>query len=388
MITGSCKFRMQDKLSTSRVLFIYYLLATGTVSAAEYLNNYFFLYFIIFFSIFVILHYNDKSYISSTEMMRAAVYLSPFFVLYLVFSTSAGDLPLLIRRIEGSIISTTILIIALSSYIKKYSEKSFYIELIKVAIIILALTVLYKLRYGFFDRYQVRFLINGPIVFSWLMCYCALILIYHDTIISTRKLYLCLFLFILAAIWSSSKGPIIALIICTLLIWILRFKRYFNLNAVIKIFSLFIALLIIFNTLPTEYTERITDIINIITNNSEEAEYGSVGIRQEMWISAYEIYLKNYFLGVGTTNWQYYSEHGELLYPHNIFLELASETGLIGLTVYLLTLITILFKTTPFGRYTLIYFTMCSSVSGDISYSRLILSIPIVLALNKSRKIN
>lgn len=58
--------------------------------------------------------------------------------------------------------------------------------------------------------------------------------------------------------------------------------------------------------------------------------------RSNLWLAAIEIWRENPLLGVGLAGFPIHAGFGDILgvYPHNIVLELASETGLIGLTMF------------------------------------------------------
>lgn len=64
---------------------------------------------------------------------------------------------------------------------------------------------------------------------------------------------------------------------------------------------------------------------------------GSWAIRLNLFRSAIDVFIHNPIIGVGTGGWSYeYYGFDTRDYPHNIFLEIASELGIIGLIVFCL----------------------------------------------------
>ena len=103
--------------------------------------------------------------------------------------------------------------------------------------------------------------------------------------------------------------------------------------------------ILIFSTLSisilsTEVKGRYNDFTNIILN-FDESSYG------KLWSSGYNVWRLNYINGVGFKNFRVdcdlilvdKSENTHQLcssHPHNLYLELLSETGIIGLVLFIL----------------------------------------------------
>jgi O-antigen ligase len=104
-----------------------------------------------------------------------------------------------------------------------------------------------------------------------------------------------------------------------------------------------------------------------------------------MWESAWNIFLNNFFIGVGPTNWITNSEYGELLYPHNLILEILSEIGILGAILFAISIVWIWRDTSEFGKLTIIFFIICSSFSGDFSYLRMVMGFAIGYAIFNSK---
>jgi hypothetical protein len=359
--------------------FVYFLLATGTVSAFEYARHWFLFYLFGLLLALLAIRFTGVVRGILSNALLCAIWLAPAIMIYLIMGLRAQDAELFINRIEGAFIITIIAASLCMALIERYGEAAFQQRFIEVASVVLVLTILYKLQFGFFDR-QTRFFLNGPIVFSWLMCYSA-VMVFMLVGNHGRSMGVAWFLpvFLLAALWSASKGPILALLLTCAKIYVDRplSVRYLKLGLfAIVLLALLVAIM------PIEDANRLLALARIFDGSAtSDEDYASVGIRADMWASAYQVFLAHPVFGVGATNWQFHSIFGDLLYPHNLWLELAAETGLIGVFVFAATLAVIFWKTSYFGRLTILFFLVCSSVSGDVSYIRMMLAVPLAAAL-------
>jgi len=122
----------------------------------------------------------------------------------------------------------------------------------------------------------------------------------------------------------------------------------------LTLFSSLVILVIISHINPTA-KERIfdqtLDQMNLINKNKDDDKYNQIFIftkeHHEIYISAYKMFLDNKVLGVGVKNYRnlcndpkYFVNDKVVCYshPHNTYLQLLSETGLIGLSFLLVVL--------------------------------------------------
>lgn len=360
---------------------VYLLLATGTVTAFEHIGNWAILYFTCVALFLIGLNLNSEKYFEFRRVMMVLKYCAPFFIFYSLAAITSSDIGMLFRRIEGGIICTFLVGLTISFCLKKMGEEIFITNFLKVAAVVLFMTIIYKLHSGLLDR-DTRFFLNGAIVFSWLMCYSFILTLYSVVKKKISKKYLLLSaVFLEAALWSGSKGPLLALIVTLIKI----FYDVGSVNRALKyisfVFALSAILFWILPIFPVHLIERLTDLIGYYNNEGGNRYPGSNGLRTDMWISAWEIFNDNLLVGVGPTNWKEVSVYGEYLYPHNLILELLSETGLIGGLIAITTLIFIWRKTTEVGKLSMLFFMVCASFSGDISYLRMIIGIAIGFAV-------
>lgn len=154
-------------------------------------------------------------------------------------------------------------------------------------------------------------------------------------------------LILLAMVYTSSRGAIVAFILIIPLIAIdMKIKPAY----VVGIGLLLIAF---FSILPKTYQERF-GALNIFSNQSNLAQDESVEGRRTTMLIGLEMFRANPLLGVGFGNyrnnyWQYaeqiglesnatnitnYTENAQ--YAHSLYIEILSETGLLGILTFAL----------------------------------------------------
>lgn len=130
---------------------------------------------------------------------------------------------------------------------------------------------------------------------------------------------------------SGSRAPILALMCSIILAYIILQlkKRKVNFKFLIKlafvVLILFLAVIIIINYLSEDLKLR-------ITSQSRSSKISGF-IRIFLAIDSFQLFKNNPLFGVGLGGFTQ-STMGRFRYPHNIFLELISETGLIGLILF------------------------------------------------------
>ncbi len=166
-------------------------------------------------------------------------------------------------------------------------------------------------------------------------------------------LAICLLLLTSAIILTYSAGGLIGLL--TTILLVLAFSKEVKTGH--KIFLLVLSIVVIclaFSLTPAPFLERISFISHVI-RQEDFAYWGSM--RGAAWIGALNVILYNPVLGVGPGNVgfksiRYYplpQIYRELysggrfgVVPHNLFLAIASETGLIGFSLFIIVVITVL----------------------------------------------
>lgn len=329
--------------------------------------------------------YNNQSVPLGVNTLIATVFLGPLllrgdgsayskfailmlyvFLVFLVFGMlRTGDASYALLKIDGAIIVPFLTSFVAVESIRKHGITETCKAMCAVLFAILVATFLYKLHYGFFDR-TVRFFLNGPIVFSWLMGVLA-ILSLHLAINTNSKIYYLVFaLAFLAVIWSMSKGPLVALS-ATLAFYFARNIKNKNASA-----ALFVVASVIFITVyfirDALLSSRYMAIFRV--SQGEGVDEGSVGTRMGMWTDSVELAHDHPLLGVGLGNWQFYTDN-DFFYPHNFVLELASEMGIVFTFFTFVVIVVAAWKIrrNPFFSVVVFLF-ICLMFSGDVTYMR------------------
>jgi O-antigen ligase len=154
--------------------------------------------------------------------------------------------------------------------------------------------------------------------------------------------FLIYFFFIIILALSGERLSFIIFLFSTFIILTLNY----NLKKILTILVFLIFLLGVIYTSNKQVKSRVDDFNNII-NNFYESSYG------RLYESSFLLFKKNYVFGVGLKNYRYDCDNQTdprpnniyqfcSTHPHNFYLEILVETGLIGSTLLLLSIITLL----------------------------------------------
>ena len=303
---------------------------------------------------------------------------------FLTFQISrAQDLDIAIDKIDGFLIGGALTYVLFKLGLAKNSFR-FLNGYAFVSLLVLFMTVAYKFQFGFFDR-QVRFFLNGPITFGWLMSMSALISLYLASVNKQASLYFVFLAFATAIFWTGSKGPLIGLFLSSVYLLFVSGRLSRNIFIVLLSFVL-IYMLGQFGLIP----ERLLAIQNIFTGQGANADFDSIGIRGQMLVDSFGIFQSNPITGVGIGNWAFNTGSPEyfqlgLYYPHNLIAEMASEFGVVGLLVFVGALLFCISRCGALGASLVILFVICLSFSGDMSYWRFLFFIPLAIGRVRQR---
>lgn len=329
---------------------------------------------VLFFGVLFCAFKNGQ--LMSRILSKSFFYIGIAFVLYLLMCVNAHDPELVKRRVEGGFSGTLICVIFFTFSIRYCGVKDTFQNFVIIAFAMLLLTIAYKINFGFSDR-NVRFLFNGPIVFGWLMGSAAVVCFAFIFFGEKSKIYYLLFAaFVVAILWSASKGPLIATVATTIYIFISVGKvtqkiKYLILVCICMLGAVFF--------LPDEILTRFEAIERVLFSKTSSVDTGSIGVRLDLWREAYELWLENPIFGVGPTNFSQLTYYTHIAYPHNLILELLAETGITYSLFFLFIMSVIFHKTSKLGKIWMSYFIVTSCFSGDISYMRFMLCVPLAL---------
>jgi hypothetical protein len=277
-------------------------------------------------------------------------------------------------KLTTLVISGNLAFVLLNTVIERHGTS----ELARILLVYLAVLLVaalgYKIIFGFFSR-SVRFFLNGPIVFARFMTIAVILALFH---FRGKTRVLIVFIFSLAVLWTESKGPILA-VMATLFTAVMYTATMRQRIYILLGIAVFIAALMAFlNSIGIDSLDlgRLAILLSLITGdygtiaNSLSVD-GSSGARTQMWTMSWEL-IYEYPLGVGLAGWSVYTDTmQDAPYPHNLFLELWSESGIIIGTIAALPFIFFLI-----GRKGVFWFVafslfLAQMVSGDIADARL-----------------
>ena len=297
--------------------------------------------------------------------------LSRLFPLILIFSSSllrTDNLEYALQKIDGAIFVTLISAAVAGVVVRIYGKEFFLKSFIAAALFILFLTVAYKLFFGFWDR-EVRYFINGPIVFGWLMSAAAISALVCFLREYQRKYIALYILFFCSVLWTISKGPIVSLVVVSVIVML----RFGNLSRKFGfLLGVTTSAYVLQEFIPSDKLTRLTSISRLILGGATSVDEGSLGTRQAMMSKTIEIIGDNTVFGVGLGNWQDHAGPlGTFVYPHNFLLEVFAETGVFPGVVLVALLVYLWVCCSKEGRAIALVFLVGALFSGDAGYLRL-----------------
>lgn len=184
--------------------------------------------------------------------------------------------------------------------------------------------------------------------------------------------FIFVFLGIILTIASGSRGAMLSLLIGGLAYFLIKRIKMIQLFKIITVLIIFCILCYV-SMLTTSIGQKVTNVINerIIYLTIEE-QYDAN--RMTIYKSAMELGHDAPFLGSGLSA---FKATGLGVYPHNIFLEIFTEGGLVGLTLLLLSLVLFFIYLIKYNDWldaatvsATIMLLMATQVSGDLYDSR------------------
>ena len=331
------------------------------------------------------------------RLMLGAVPINPFIYLYLVCLLLAFGgaralpfvlawmlflLPVLLSlgwsldidygmiKVINLVITTSLSLCLLLTAIERSSWLTVQRSLVGLLFFLLIIAVAYKLRYGFFDR-QVPFFINGPIVFGRLMAIAAILAVFslHGVVRIAAVV-----LFGMAVIWTASKGPLLGLAgLLALIVWLRAgwFGRVF-----VVVAPLTIGFLLLTGVWEFHYegSNRLLIVLDLLLSGGNLlSDAGPLGGRIGLYRESVALIVSEPF-GVGLGGWGLaVAENYGLYYPHNFFLEMFSECGLVLGSLALFPFLAFMLARFNAAGACALFLLIAQQVSGDLLDARYLL---------------
>jgi len=296
---------------------------------------------------------------------------------FLLFNWALFIFPVLLIRTERSAIRIITILAALAFSVTTFTVVSLVRALFSGSIIY---------------SYRASFLGINPISFANWVGAVAIILITYLANIEKRALrkmtIATIGLLILTLFAANSRGPMTSFLLSFVLYGVVRFRhtskrRLLQLTALLLLFVI-VALMV----LPEQMTSRYTDLLTQ-EEGSKNYTFFTINTRLFAWKAALEMGTANLFtflFGVGTGGFSQTIYRQDIRwYPHNIFLEVFCELGLVGLLLLIWFLGVIVqeirttLKTSLNDRSRTLYYAFCMAAffnlvnaqfSGDLNDNR------------------
>ena len=163
-------------------------------------------------------------------------------------------------------------------------------------------------------------------------------------------------IFLLAIILSGNRMPMLLFVFTVTLILIFNKQTRKFLIPFILIFSLLFSLVINFNKEVrlnfSNFYNQVSNMIVIVKNKDFKNERSPPYLKQ--FETFYDTWLMNKYIGGGIKNFRYYChERPNVIkdtrlscntHPHNYYLEILTETGLVGLIILILSFLLIIYQ--------------------------------------------
>jgi hypothetical protein len=278
-------------------------------------------------------------------------------------------------KLTSLIVSGNISFILFNTVIERHGSEQLARLIVVYLFILLACAIPYKIAFGFFDR-SITFFINGAIVFARLMCIATLLSLF---ILRGKKRIFAVIILSISVIWTGSKGPILAIMLTLIGVALLyagpstRKKFYWYLF----IFILLVAFIVNFYVITSKDFGRLGALYSVfifdVNAIDDFANAGSFGARIEMWSKTISLIPDVPFgLGLGAWSTVVITEN-HAPYPHNLFLELWSEGGVILGSLASLPFLAFLFAPRRMFWFVAFCLFLAQMVSGDLSDARFLM---------------
>jgi len=126
---------------------------------------------------------------------------------------------------------------------------------------------------------------------------------------------------------AGSRGALVSALAACLATLVLFSRR--RLSTILRVAAVLglVGLVLAFVPVPETLWERYSSLVE------EQADLATVAARLDLYRIALDAFLDSLWVGYGTAAFAAFSPYRSFRYPHNLFLEVACEQGLVGLSV-------------------------------------------------------
>jgi len=265
--------------------------------------------------------------------------------------------------------------ILLNTVIEKHGEEQLAKLIAFYLGILLLVAIPYKIAFGFFER-SVNFFINGPIVFGRLMAIAALLSLF---VLDGKKRIFTIIIFCLAVVWTESKGPILSIALTLIGVALIYASPPTRKKFYWYSLTFLLAAAILINSLQLSLSDlgRLGALFSVLTGDlgviDQYASQGSFGARIAMWSMTIDLIPEVPF-GIGLGAWDATVDTRlPTPHPHNLFLELWSEGGILLGSFAIIPFFVFLAAPRRIFWFVALCLCLAQMLSGDIADARFLM---------------
>lgn len=322
---------------------------------------YFLTSIVIFAAAFVI------SLMTRTTRVGLFFQFSTIYVLYFLFIPSGQYQYGAEKLFLGFVIP---LFSAVLLTLRRWSEEDLIRAFLWIALFIVLYAIIYKAGHDFFVRTK-KFGLIGSIPFGWVCAFAVILSILYEDLGKTLR-FILVTVFLLAILWSGSKGPLLAFFVVFGLVYVVEFKAGWR-GIIIGFLTIGVFFLLLNYGEDLRVVKALNGLILSPETYIDGAGEGSIGSRLYYVKAAYDVFLSSPVLGVGLGEWSDAAHISAHRYPHNIYVEVLSETGFLGflfLIMFLSYQAMLVYKRSHNFFWVYLLGLVVLTVSGDMGYLR------------------
>ncbi len=203
--------------------------------------------------------------------------------------------------------------------------------------------------------------IGGSAIFGDFILAAAIFIVLSYLLMEDRKdkkvMYvLAIMFFFLAVLFEGRRGEVLSIGVSFIALYFFSAKP--RSSELLKRICLFVVIcilaIILLNLLSgLGFLSRFTDSFDLFKEDQDELDVNKLSSgRMNMWELAWRLFLENPVYGIGLGNFRVANDINSLQNVHNTYLQFLCETGVIGLSLIVLPMVFLFFKTWRLFRYT------------------------------------
>ncbi len=212
-----------------------------------------------------------------------------------------------------------------------------------IGALVLVTSMLYLVATGSFVELTTRLVLIGsnPIQTGRFMAVCAVLMGTMMAFSEKRKFIygLVMLVFVVAALSTGSRGPVLSLFVTLVALGIIVGGNLRKQVGILILVGALVVVTVLF-TMPENLTARYNVFAGgeLVVTRKGLVVFSTIAARWELWKNALELWIRDiahFLFGSGVGGYAAIFPWRDFRYPHNLFLEVLSEFGIIGLVIFL-----------------------------------------------------